>query len=103
MRFSKDVADTLRDWVKEKVEEEPDVETAQGSELNADDIASETSQTLRDIQNIKSFLSSQAPYPLLDAPWTPLFILFVYLLHPVLGHIAKASGKYPSSFASFFR
>ncbi|HHX8441426.1 TPA: type I secretion system permease/ATPase [Vibrio diabolicus] len=47
-----------------------------------------TSQTLRDIQNIKSFLSSQAPYPLLDAPWTPLFILFVYLLHPVLGHIA---------------
>ncbi|MFV8409858.1 type I secretion system permease/ATPase [Vibrio owensii] len=47
-----------------------------------------TSQVLRDIQNIKSFLSSQAPYPLLDAPWTPVFILFVYLLHPVLGHIA---------------
>ncbi len=47
-----------------------------------------TSQVLRDIQNIKGFLSSQAPYPILDAPWTPLFILFVYLLHPVLGHIA---------------
>lgn len=47
-----------------------------------------TSQVLRDIQNIKGFLSSQAPYPLLDAPWTPLFILFVYLLHPLLGHIA---------------
>ncbi|HHG3513255.1 TPA: type I secretion system permease/ATPase [Vibrio parahaemolyticus] len=47
-----------------------------------------TSQVLRDIQTIKSFLSSQAPYPLLDAPWTPLFILFVYLLHPLLGHIA---------------
>ncbi|EJA3099676.1 DUF3306 domain-containing protein [Vibrio parahaemolyticus] len=39
--LSKDVAETLRDWVKEKVEEEPDAETAQGSELNADDIASE--------------------------------------------------------------
>ncbi|CAM2931857.1 type I secretion system permease/ATPase [Vibrio mytili] len=47
-----------------------------------------TSQVLRDIQTIKGFLSSQAPYPLLDAPWTPLFILFVYLLHPILGHIA---------------
>ncbi len=47
-----------------------------------------TSQVLRDIQNIKGFLSSQAPYPILDAPWTPLFILFVYLLHPFLGHIA---------------
>ncbi|TOO24098.1 type I secretion system permease/ATPase [Vibrio parahaemolyticus] len=47
-----------------------------------------TSQVLRDIQTIKSFLSSQALYPLLDAPWTPLFILFVYLLHPLLGHIA---------------
>lgn len=39
--LSKDVAETLRDWVKEKVEEEPDAETAQGSELNADDISSE--------------------------------------------------------------
>ncbi|CAE6930467.1 type I secretion system permease/ATPase [Vibrio sp. B1FLJ16] len=47
-----------------------------------------TSQVLRDIQNIKGFLSSQAPYPILDAPWTPLFIFFVYLLHPLLGHIA---------------
>ncbi len=39
--LSKDVAETLRDWVKEKVEEEPDAATTQGSELNADDIASE--------------------------------------------------------------
>ncbi|MDF4804957.1 DUF3306 domain-containing protein, partial [Vibrio parahaemolyticus] len=41
--LSKDVAETLRDWVKEKEEEEeePDAETAQGSELNTDDIASE--------------------------------------------------------------
>ena len=35
--LSQDVAETLRDWVKD----EPDAETAQGSELNANDIASE--------------------------------------------------------------
>ncbi|MDW2069824.1 DUF3306 domain-containing protein [Vibrio sp. 2094] len=38
--LSQDVAETLRDWVKDKVEDEPDAETAQGSELNANDIAS---------------------------------------------------------------
>lgn len=49
-----------------------------------------TSQVLKDIQTIKVFLSSQAPYPLLDAMWTPIFIAFVYLLHPMLGHISLA-------------
>ncbi|MGR5194278.1 type I secretion system permease/ATPase [Vibrio rotiferianus] len=49
-----------------------------------------TSQVLKDIQTIKGFLSSQAPYPLLDAIWTPIFISFVYLLHPMLGHISLA-------------
>ncbi|MGR5210580.1 type I secretion system permease/ATPase [Vibrio rotiferianus] len=49
-----------------------------------------TSQVLKDIQTIKAFLSSQAPYPLLDAMWTPIFIAFVYLLHPMLGHISLA-------------
>ncbi|EOX4440835.1 DUF3306 domain-containing protein [Vibrio alginolyticus] len=39
--LSQDVAETLRDWVKDKVEDEPNAETAQGSELNANDIASE--------------------------------------------------------------
>ncbi|MBT0116015.1 DUF3306 domain-containing protein [Vibrio alginolyticus] len=38
--LSQDVAETLRDWVKDKVEDEPDAETAQGSELNVNDIAS---------------------------------------------------------------
>ncbi|EGQ9761301.1 DUF3306 domain-containing protein [Vibrio alginolyticus] len=38
--LSQDVAETLRDWVKDKVEDEPNAETAQGSELNANDIAS---------------------------------------------------------------
>ncbi|WP_337222727.1 DUF3306 domain-containing protein [Vibrio alginolyticus] len=38
--LSQDVAETLRDWVKDKVEDEPDAETAQGAELNVNDIAS---------------------------------------------------------------
>ncbi|HAS8505072.1 TPA: type I secretion system permease/ATPase [Vibrio vulnificus] len=47
-----------------------------------------TAQVLRDLQTLKSFFSGSSLYPLLDAPWTPLFVFFVYMLHPVLGQIA---------------
>jgi PrtD family type I secretion system ABC transporter len=43
---------------------------------------------LRDLDAIRSFLSSQGPVALLDMPWMPLFLLFVFLLHPWLGLLA---------------
>ncbi len=39
----------------------------------------------RDVDTIRSFMGSQGPVALFDLPWVPLYILFVYFLHPVLG------------------
>jgi ATP-binding cassette subfamily C protein len=39
----------------------------------------------RDVDTIRSFMGSQGPMALFDLPWVPLYILFVYFLHPLLG------------------
>ncbi len=39
----------------------------------------------RDVDNLRAFLGSQGPMALFDMPWMPIYILFVYLLHPLLG------------------
>lgn len=47
-------------------------------------------QSLRDIATIRGFIGGNAVIPVFDAPWTPLFLGFVFLLHPLLGVIATA-------------
>jgi PrtD family type I secretion system ABC transporter len=47
----------------------------------------EAQQPIRDADTIRTFLSSQGPIAILDMPWMPLFIGFVFLLHPILGWI----------------
>ncbi|HEX9447992.1 MAG TPA: type I secretion system permease/ATPase, partial [Dongiaceae bacterium] len=44
------------------------------------------------LMKIKHFLGGQAVYPLLDAPWMPLFIALLFLMHPWFGWLAIASG-----------
>lgn len=39
----------------------------------------------RDVDTLRFFLSGQAPIALFDLPWTPLYLAFVYMLHPYLG------------------
>jgi len=43
---------------------------------------------LRDLETLRQFMSSSGPIFLFDLPWLPLFLLIVYLLHPVLGLVA---------------
>ena len=47
-------------------------------------------QGLRDLASIRTFLSGMGIAPLLDAPWTPIFLLAIYVLHPMLGIVATA-------------
>ncbi|MEQ1719114.1 MAG: type I secretion system permease/ATPase [Hyphomicrobium sp.] len=46
---------------------------------------SESLQPLRDVDTVRAFLSGAGPTALFDIPWLPLYMGFVFLLHPVLG------------------
>ncbi len=47
-----------------------------------------SAQSIRDLDTVRSFVSGSALPTLFDAPWTPLFIAVIFLLHPWLGWIA---------------
>ncbi len=47
-------------------------------------------QPVRDLDQIRSYLSGPGPTALFDMPWLPFYLLLVYLLHPWLGHLAAA-------------
>ncbi len=48
-------------------------------------------QPIRDLDQIRGFLSGLGPTALFDMPWLPLYLLVVFLLHPWLGVFATAS------------
>jgi PrtD family type I secretion system ABC transporter len=52
--------------------------------------SSQAVQPIRDIDTIRGFLSGQGLVAILDLPWMPLYLAFVFLLHPWLGFLATA-------------
>ena len=49
-------------------------------------------QPIRDLDQIRSFLSGLGPTAFFDLPWIPLFVVLLALLHPWLGLFALISG-----------
>ena len=49
-------------------------------------------QPVRDLDQIRSFLSGAGPTALFDMPWMPVYLAVVFLLHPLLGLFATAGG-----------
>jgi len=44
-----------------------------------------THQPLRDLDQVRAFLSGIAPTAFLDMPWIPIFLIALFLFHPVIG------------------
>jgi PrtD family type I secretion system ABC transporter len=55
----------------------------EGTDLEADPFV--------DLQTVRNFLVGPAVLPLFDAPWVPLFVTAIWLLHPYLGMLALAA------------
>ena len=45
-------------------------------------------QALRDLSTFRTFLSGPSVFPLMDAPFAPVFLAIMFMLHPVVGVIA---------------
>src|SRR5690349_16034806 len=52
--------------------------------------AAHAHQPLRDLDQIRAFLTSSAPIALVDLPWMPVFLAICFLIHPLLGATALA-------------
>tara|TARA_R110002096_G_scaffold324843_6_gene518902 strand:+ start:1006 stop:2745 length:1740 start_codon:yes stop_codon:yes gene_type:complete len=46
---------------------------------------SRSNQALQDMRAIRSFISSPAPGVIFDVPWSPIFVIVMALIHPILG------------------
>ena len=42
-------------------------------------------QPLRDLDNIRSFLSGMGPIAFCDLPWIPLYLIICFIFHPLIG------------------
>jgi ATP-binding cassette, subfamily C, type I secretion system permease/ATPase len=47
-----------------------------------------TAQNLRDLSTFRTFLTGPTLFPVLDAPWAPVFLGVIFLLNPLLGFLA---------------
>ncbi|MEZ5775709.1 MAG: type I secretion system permease/ATPase [Hyphomicrobiaceae bacterium] len=48
-------------------------------------------QPIRDLAQIQNFISTQGLSVFFDLPWVPLYLLLIWMLHPLLGATATAS------------
>lgn len=47
-----------------------------------------SAQPFSDLTNVRQFLTGQGLFAFLDAPWTPIYIAVLFMLHPWLGWIS---------------
>ncbi|HEX5509911.1 MAG TPA: type I secretion system permease/ATPase [Pseudolabrys sp.] len=53
-------------------------------------VRNDASQPLRDLDAVRSYLSSLGPVALFDLPWIPLYLAICFAFHPLIGFTALA-------------
>lgn len=53
-------------------------------------ITSGQTQPLRDLDTVRNFLAGNGLITLFDAPWAPVFLAIIFLIHPLMGLVALA-------------
>ena len=61
--------------------------TILASTVRADSGVTDT-QPVRDLHEVRAFVTSPMFTALLDAPWSVMFVVLIYLFHPLLGVVA---------------
>ncbi len=56
------------------------------------DASTDGFQSMRDFDQIRTFLASAGPSAVLDLPWLPLYLAICFMFHPVVGWCAVAGG-----------
>lgn len=51
-----------------------------------------TQQAMREFDTLRQALGGQAAMVLFDVPWTPLYLLVAFMIHPLLGCLVLAAG-----------
>ena len=51
-----------------------------------------TGQAVRDLDTLREFLTGSGLFAFFDAPWLPVYLLAVFLIHPLLGVVATIGG-----------
>jgi len=51
----------------------------------------ETLQPFRDLDTIRAYMAGPGPLALFDIPWTPIYVIALFLLHPLLGEVSLIS------------
>lgn len=54
---------------------------------------------LRELSTLRGFLTGAGVFPLLDAPFVPLFVAIIFIIHPILGFLAVAGAVIVFMFA----